>query len=631
DEKVMHARLSFREGAERIEYQLTPAARQLLGRNYSCDLVRRAVAEGYEALANYRQAMEKEGQRIIEDLAASPEAIAALILGRSYTLYDPFVSKDVMAHASKRGLTAIPQDFFLEYLRGWYEGRIKSSFLDPRREEFEHYTQQAMEKMDNIYSSQLQNMLAAAVGAQFFNERADKSGLPQLHLVLQDPFRCGPNSMLRHYLANVADFLRLTLDEHTAPAGMITRLEAFKNTCRSRRSKEKKTFRTTGVLTVDDPKLNKILVPNLSRHPAVFAALFENYGLEAALLPRSADKDLTLARRYTNGEECLPFLQSLQDFLEYAKQNPQDLENEGTVMLEGWACGPCRFGYYASAQSLIISRAGYGEQRVCALKTEEAVKRFGPEFAVSLFDGLLAVDMLYKMFHRTRPYELNEGQAEVFFDQYCERIYEYLRHFRFKWPALINGSHLRGLEEILVEAGERFAAIPRREEERPLILLAGEYYVRLDDRCNRDIIKQIEAAGGEVFLAPATEFFIYTVFTNYRLALKEYNYKKNLLRYLYKLGYGAINWLAHRDEHRIEKAAGRLLVGREEPSAAAILAHSIRYIPEHTAGEPPMTVGRTGALAGRKGVAGAIFVGPFTCMPASVVEAQQGALSREIG
>ncbi len=631
DDKILHARLSFHEGAERVENQLLPAARKLLGKNYSPDLVSRAVQDGYKALADYRSVVEKEGRRIIEGLAAGPDAIVALVLGRSYTLYDPFVSKNVMAHASQRGLTAIPQDFFLEYLRGWYEGRIESFFLDTHRDDFEQYMAHTTEQMDNIYSSQLQNMMAAAAAAQFFNERTAESGLPQLHLVLQDPFRCGPNSMLRHYLANVAEFLRLTLDEHTAPAGMITRLEAFKNTCLSRRNREKKISRSARAIDVNDPELKKILVPNMSSHPAVFVSLFENYGVEAVLLPRSNDKDLTLARLYTNGEECLPFLQSLQDFLAYAEQNPRDFEEQGTVMLEGWACGPCRFGYYASAQSLIINRAGYGEKRVCALKTEDAVKRFGPEFAVALFDGLLAIDMLNKMLHRTRPYEINEGESEALFDRYCKEIYAYLRHYRFKWTALPGGSHLRGLEKILAEAGKQFASISRRDEERPLILLAGEYYVRLDDRCNKDIIKQIEGAGGEVFLAPATEFFVYTVFANYRLALKEYNYKKNLVRYLYKLGYGAINWLAHRDEQRIEKAAGVMLEGREEPSASEILAHSINYIPEHTAGEPPMTIGRTGALAGRKEVAGAIFVGPFTCMPASVVEAVQGALSREIG
>ena len=632
EDKVLHAQLNYREGPARIREQMLPAAKKLLGKNFSHAAYRRALDEGYRALNNFQLAIEEEGRRIIEGLGAYPDAVVALILGRSYTLYDPFVSKDLMSCAAQRGLVALSQDFLLGYLRGWYEGRIKSPFLDPRSADFERYMKQKIEHMDNIYPAQLQHILSAALAAQFFNQRAEESGLPQLHLVLQDPFRCGPNSMLRHYLDNVSGYLRLTLDEHTAPAGMITRLEAFKNTCRSRKSSVITPFFTATTKTVVDRELKKILIPNSTKHPAVFVALLENYGIESALLPRSTDKDLTLARRYTNGEECLPFIQNIQDYLEYAENNSQELEEGGTVLFQGWACGPCRYGLYASTQSMIINRAGYGAQKICAVKSEDVVKRFGPECVIAAYDGMLAIDMLYKMLHQTRPYELNKGAAEALFDDYCEQVYAILRRHRFKWPSLLTGSHLKPLEKLLTEAAERFSSIPCNNGQlRPRIMLAGEFYVRLDDRCNKDIVKQIEEAGGEVSLAPATEFFIYTAYANYRKAKKDYAFKRSLPLYFNKLSCAAVNWLAHRDEHRLEQSAASLLHGQEEPAAHEIRKHSVKYIPEHTAGEPPMTVGRTGALAGRERIAGAIFVGPFTCMPASVVEAQQGVLSKETG
>ena len=43
-----------------------------------------------------------------------------------------------------------------------------------------------------------------------------------------------------------------------------------------------------------------------------------------------------------------------------------------------------------------------------------------------------------------------------------------------------------------------------------------------------------------------------------------------------------------------------------------------------------MTVGRTSALALRGDADGAVLVAPFTCMPGSVVEAQLGALRRDL-
>ncbi len=632
EDKVLHAQLNYREGPARIKEQLLPSVKKLLGKNFSDTVYQRALEEGYGAQKNFQLAIEKEGRRIIEGLRAYPDAVVTLILGRSYTLYDPFVSKDLMSHAAQRDLVALSQDFLLEYMRGWYEGRYQSDFLDSHGEEFEHHMKKNIEDMNNIFSVQLQHMLSAALVAQFFNERAEKSGLPQLHLVLQDPFRCGPNSMLRHFLDNVSSYLRLTLDEHTAPAGMITRLEAFKNTCRSRKKSSAKTFFTAKTKTALDNGFKKILIPNSTRHPGVLAALFENYGIESALLPRSSDKNLTLARCYTNGEECLPFIQNMQDYLEYAENNPQEVKEGQSLFFQGWACGPCRYGLYAPAQSVLINRAGFGPQTIFAFKSADITKRFGHGFIISAFDGMLAIDLLYKMLHQTRPYQQQKGAAEAAFDEYCEKVYDIMRRHRFKWPGLLTSSHLKPLERLLKEATENFAAIRcNKEELRPRIMVAGEFYVRLDDRCNQDIVKQIEAAGGEVSLAPATEFFIYTAYANYRKAKKDFQFKRSLPGYFQKLGYAAVNWLAHHDEHRLEKTAARMLQGMEEPAAPEIKNHSIKYIPEHTAGEPPMTVGRTAALVGRERIAGAIFVGPFTCMPASVVEAQQGVLSSKIG
>ncbi len=632
EDKVLNAQLNYREGPARIREQMLPVAKRLLGKSFSHTAYQRALDEGYRALESFQRGIEEEGRRIIEGLSASPDAVVTLILGRSYTLYDPFISKDLMSYAAQRGLVALSQDFLLGYLCGWYEGRFQSSFLDSYREEFERYMREKTEHMDNIYPVQLQHMLSAALAAQFFNERAEKTGLPQLHLVLQDPFRCGPNSMLRHYLDNVSGYLRLTLDEHTAPAGMITRLEAFKNTCLSRKRSVVAPFFTAKITTAGDRELKKILVPDSTKHPAVFVALFENYGIKSELIPRSTDKDMTLARRYANGEECLPFIQNIQDFLDYAENNPHELEEDGVVLFQAWACGPCRFGLYAPTQSIIMNRAGYGERKICALKSEDIVKRFGPEFIVAAYDGMLAIDMLYKMLHQTRPYELEKGAAEVLFNEYCEKVYTIMRHHRFKWTSLLTGSHLKPLEKLLKEAAEQFDSIPcDKSQVRPRIMLAGEFYVRLDDRCNQDIIKQIEKAGGEVCLSPATEVFNYTAYANYRQAKKDYGFRKSPSLYFQKLSYAAANWLSHRNEHLLQQSAARLLHGREEPTVHEIRSHSEKYIPEHTAGEPPLTVGRTRALAAREEISGAIFVGPFTCMPASVVEAQQGTISDEIG
>ena len=629
--RLLTAQLNYREGPVRIKDQLRPAAQKLMGTAFSENLFRRAVKAGYAAMKTFERSMEEESRLILEELRKSSNMLAALFLSRSYTVYDEFISKDSLRHAREAGLPALPHEFMLYYLQGWYEGRITSRFLDPFKKEFKSYLAGVLGKMDHIYPAQLQKMLSSAIFALFLNRKAAHTGLPLFHLVLHDPFKCGPNTMFRHYLGNLAPYLRLTLDEHTAPAGLITRLEAFKNTYRSgHKHLHRAETLSAKAVSVASRTWDRLLIPEMSLHAHTFAAMFRRFGVDAALLPRSADPDLTLARRCANGEECLPFLQNLQDYLEYFRDNPSASE-VNTVFFQGQAAGPCRFGFYAPTQALAINRAGFGAARVCAVGLVDALLRFGLGYALLLFSGMTSMDLLYKMLHRSRPYEKEKGASNRLFELCSKRLLDLLEQSRFNVLQLPSGSYRQPFEALLTESASAFAALPCTGQRRPLILLGGEFYVRWDSRCNEEIIEQIESAGGEVCLAPATEVGNFTAYVNYREACSRYRSHRNLLTYSLKKGYGLLNSLAHRDHHRLEKAAAKMLRGLEEPPPGEIKEEALKYITDHYGGEPPMTLGRAASLARRGCAAGAIFVAPFNCMPGSYVEAQQGLMQKETG
>ncbi|MEW5922121.1 MAG: acyl-CoA dehydratase activase [Bacillota bacterium] len=625
-ERILYAQLNYRAGRERICNQLEAAARCILGPDFHREKLQAAVDAGYRSQEYFRSLMMEESSRVMAELKGFRDRVVAVFLGRPYTVFDDFVSKGSLRHARERGIVALPQEFFLYYLQGWYTGQLADPALAGAREQFKEELSLLLSGMDNIYPIQLQKMLSTVVWVNFLNERTAETGLPLVHVVFQDPFMCGPNAMLRHYLGSLTAYLRLTLDEHTAPAGMITRLEAFKNTCRSRRDFARPPFYSARTRYLHHPEWKKILIPEPSRHARVFAAMFRNYGVEAEVLPRSRDRDLALARRYVNGSECLPLIQNVQDFLEYLGSNGKIQDRDDVVFFQGWACGPCRYGLYAPTQSLIINRAGYGEGRICSVKLGDTMKRFGLKYIVGVYDGMVTMDLLYKLLHATRPYELQQGSSDALFELWADRLEELLQRYRFSMAALLSGRHLRPLEQFLQEAAAAFAAIPRRMEKRPLILLGGEFYVRLDDRCNQEIIRKIEAEGGEVSLSPASELFSYTVYINYQEALAAYETERNWCNLLNKTGYALMNRVAQRDEHRLFAALGGNLNGRAEPSPAELRDLSRPYVSEHYGGEPPMAIGRVCSLARDSGVGGAVFVAPFTCMPASVVDAQMGAL-----
>jgi len=630
--RLLGATLQFRQGKKVITDQLRPVARRVLGPAYEERLLRAAVDSAYAEQTRFAQAIEQEGQRVFESLADAVrgDSIAAVFLGRPYTLYDLEVSKRSLDFARQQNIFAIPQEFLLGYVKSWYEGRFESRVLG-RREEFRREAAEFVARIDHIYPCHLQAMLSAAFIARYLNERAHQTGLPLLHLVFQDPFKCGPNAMLRHFLATVAGSLRLTMDEHTAPAGMITRLEAFKNTCRARRSYEAPEILPAGTVPVDRVWDQKILVPQPSPHAAVFVELFRAHGVESELLPRGEDGDLALAKRYVNGEECLPMIQNMQDFLSYLEQSDAGAGRE--LFFQGWSCGPCRFGLYAPVQSLLLAKRGAGQRRVSSVKLDEAIRRFGLGYAAGVLDGLMVVDLLYALLHQTRPYERVPGSSEAVFDSMCEGLMKILRSWRAGVAALVHGGYLGPLEGLLREAARRFAAVERIEGERPKprIAIAGEFYVRLDDRCNHLVVRKLEAAGAEVSISPASEFPTYTMFINEDEAWTQFKRARRLRHLLKGLGYHGLNRIARRDEARLVAAAG----GHElhEPSPAELWEHAAPFVsgPKHFRGEPPMTIGRTVALGRAGRVDGALMVAPFNCMRSLTVEAQQGRMRQATG
>ncbi|MGM0652225.1 MAG: acyl-CoA dehydratase activase-related protein, partial [Bacillota bacterium] len=628
-DKVIYAKLNYRSGLNGIREQLLPVAKKILGKNFSKDKLNEALQSAFAVQEQFRKKLVKAAETMLSELEEQNDRVAVAFLSRSYTLYDHFISKKSMYYARISGMMAIPHEYLFDYLQAWHNGEIKSKYLDPYREEFIAYLKEQVARLNNVYPTQLQKILSSVLLINFLNEKCSNTKLPPINMVLLDPFKCGPNAMMRHFLSGLTNYLRLTLDEHTAAAGMITRLEAFRNTCLSKSDNSRHESFTSSTRSVAQNDWQKILIPEPTYHSDIFAAMFRGYGVDAKVIPRGKNGDLSLAQRYVNGEECLPFIQNLQDYLSYL-QNNGDTDSEGTVFFQGWACGPCRYGLYAPVQSLAIERAGYGKERVLSVKLQDVIKRFGYGFVIGLYSGLMAMDLLYKMLHRTRPYELEPGRAEAIFEKYRHKLFEILENSEFKLFTIFTGKYRQPLEKLIRDAANEFNRIKTNEQVKPVIILNGEFYVRLDERCNQSVINKIEAAGGEVSTAPATELFTYTIYVMHLEAKQEFILNRKPGEFIEQMLYRWLLNIALRDEHALEEAAGELLAGYEEPAPKEIMEGAVKYVSSHYGGEPPMTIGRAAAFANRDRVAGAVFVAPFTCMPGSIVEAQQRSLQDEL-
>ena len=116
---------------------------------------------------------------------------------------------------------------------------------------------------------------------------------PNLFAIYITNFGCGPDSFITHFFKKIMEgkpFLQLEIDEHSADAGAITRLEAFFDSIKNARQDVAAKEKAPPVFYVGK-KVRKIYVPFMSDHSIPFVSAFRACGAEAEVIAESDDRD----------------------------------------------------------------------------------------------------------------------------------------------------------------------------------------------------------------------------------------------------------------------------------------------------------------------------------------------------
>ncbi len=162
--------------------------------------IKKALDIAFRRQQGFEDEMYNKGAEITSSLRNSQPMV--VVTGRPYNLYDERLNLRVGQNLSKIGITALPMDFF-----------------DIRDIDLSDFP--------NMYWSMGARVLKIA---KLIKKNPNFFGL---HLT---NFSCGPDSFNEHfykYIMGDKPYLILELDEHTAVAGLMTRLEAFKNVIQS--------------------------------------------------------------------------------------------------------------------------------------------------------------------------------------------------------------------------------------------------------------------------------------------------------------------------------------------------------------------------------------------------------------
>jgi len=592
-------RLHLRRGKRHLIRVFTELAREL---GKSPAQARRALEVGLDALERFRAWQEKRGKEILDSLG--PDQTAFLVVGRPYSLYDEAVNMDIGKKIQDLGILAIPQDF------------IPLTSVD------------ISDSWPNSYSRQIQKKLAAA--------RLIRND-PRLRAVVLTYFGCGPDSFANPFFKDEVGepCYVMQIDEHTADAGVITRIEAFADTAvAAKQAKEFEIIRT-GDKSILRLGGRKLWIPYASEAARVLAAVLRAYGVNADVLPRSTDPGMNRARKAISEDVCLPALMTTEDML--LRIEAPDFDPAKEAFFQGNSEGPCRFGMYYQLQRRILDRLGLKDVDMVTLGSRSEHGGLGTLFSMVAFDGFMAHDLLQKMLHRTRPYEVNAGQSDALFDRcvrkICDMMQEHKRRTQDgfgKWRSIYSTSQLGPLEDLLHLAQADFEAIPKSGEKRPIVGVVGEFYVRIHDGANQGIVRRIEAYGGEAWLAPATEFFLYACAIDKRFSRERWldTFRRDYLT----------DWLAAwvnctfaaGHEHVLWQASLPFLEGYDDIGPEELIDQGQRYVHYSFGGEAICSMGKGEDFANR-GLSGIVSVIPFNCMPGNTVTALSQALRKRHG
>jgi predicted nucleotide-binding protein (sugar kinase/HSP70/actin superfamily) len=581
---VLRPLVRLREGPAGLRDALRPLCRRFgIGGNQ----LRQAVRRAWAAWDEFHEACLNRGREVLADLAPADRAV--VLVSRPYNGCDPGAYLNLPAKLRGLGILPIPLDFLdlsTPHTNG--DGLLKG-----------------------IYWSYGQRILRAADVI-----RADR----RLYAVYLSNFSCGPDSFLTNYFRrrmSPKPTLVLEIDEHSADAGLVTRLEAFLESIQSAASPQRDARRPPSPCKTVREARRTIHIPWMGDQSYGLAAVFRAYGQRAEVIPPADQQSIQLGRRHVSGKECLPCIVTAGDMIRTTQRPGFDPDTAAFFMPGG--CGPCRFGQYSWLHQLILDDLGLPHVPVVSPAHDEKLYDDFRQFRGDIINlGWYAVcvfDLLLKARLELRPYEVEAGQTDALYETWCRRMCELIE----------TRPRERQLLQQMVKAAADFAAIAvDRRQVRPRLGVVGEIYIRHHSVANGDLLRQLEDLGAATVLASYPEWHHYTNWVRVTDARRAGNLKDRLL-------YGQKDRVQRQRHRRLAAVFGGLVEHPHETPTKALLKLAQPYLDPHIkGGDAVLSVARMIEMH-REGCQGVINVMPFGCMPSAVVDSLMKTVSRATG
>jgi len=538
----------------------------------------------------FEQKLKETGKKALEKLSADPEATAVVLFGRPYNALTGDGNMGIPHKIASRGKMVIP---------------------------FDMLPADTYEVNKKMFWAMGQKILKAA---QFVKDA------PNLFGCFVTNFSCGPDSFVVGYFRNIMKdkpSLTLELDQHTADAGIDTRIEAaltIMNTYFRRKSPPQKisTFKAAKVffdtsiqiitshgrkLPLNHPDV-EIILPSMGKYATEsLASVMRSAGINARALPVS-DKDILLeGRSNTSSKECLPYILTTGSFIRYIKERKDSWKTTLFFMATGG--GPCRLGQYAVALEQLIEQQQIENAAVLTLTDENGYGGLGNNILLRSWQAIVVSDVITDI---RSMLAVTARDKKAALDEVDTLWSEILSWFE--------GRYSIRLSSFLATIAARLGKIPLKTapEKVPVISMVGEIYVRRDEFSRKNIAEYLESQGFMVRIAPLAEYLCYS---NYVISTGLGERQFTLAE---KMKMQLVARIQEWWEGRIKALFSQTgLYHAEMIDIAKTIDGVTHLVNKNMRGETILTIG----LSMREILndsCGIIAIGPFGCMPSRIAE-----------
>ncbi|HCF50371.1 MAG TPA: 2-hydroxyglutaryl-CoA dehydratase, partial [Syntrophomonas sp.] len=167
-----------------------------------------------------------------------------------------------------------------------------------------------------------------------------------------------------------------------------------------------------------------ILCPQMSPiHFELLEAVLSSEGYHLELLPEVDKSAIDEGLKYVNNDACYPAVIVIGQLLQALQSGRYDLNNTSVAISQ--TGGGCRATNYIGLLRKALKEAGFHNIPVLSVNHYGAEKNPGfkisPGLIKKAINAVIYGDMLMRVLHRVRPYEMIPGSADMLYQRWVKR------------------------------------------------------------------------------------------------------------------------------------------------------------------------------------------------------------------